>query len=164
MPDLLSHARALPERTFAAGETLLDEGQRSAGAIFVLVAGEVEILKNGVQVNTVADPGAVFGEMALLLDGSYTATVRAVTETRCRVAADGRAFLETTPGAMTTVARLLARRLELALHYLVDLARQFEGQPASLQMIHDVVQTLGHHQESDAACEPGSDREREPNY
>jgi hypothetical protein len=31
-------------------------------------------------------------------------------------------------------------------------------------MIHDVVQTLGHHQESDAACEPGSDREREPNY
>ena len=102
--------------------------------------------------------------MALLLDGAYTATVRALTPTRCRVAADGRTFLESTPGAMATVARLLARRLELALHYLVDLAHQFEGHPTSLQMIHDVVQTLGHHQESGAACEPGSDREREPNY
>lgn len=164
MADLLSHTSALPERTFAAGETLLQEGDSSAGAIYVLVDGEVEILKDGVQVATVSEAGAVFGEMALLLDGSYTATVKAVTPTRCREAADGRAFLESTPGAMAVVARLLARRLELALHYLVDLARQFEGHPTSLAMIHDVVQALGHHQESDAEFEPGSDREREPNY
>ena len=62
--DLCSH---LPVAAFAPGEALLEEGA-ATGRLYVLRAGTVEIVKRGVQINTVSDCGAIFGEMSALLD------------------------------------------------------------------------------------------------
>ena len=67
MRAILPLCAAMPERAVPAGQTILQEGQRS-GALYVLIEGSVEVLKGDVQVNTVSDPGAVFGEMSVLLD------------------------------------------------------------------------------------------------
>jgi CRP/FNR family transcriptional regulator, cyclic AMP receptor protein len=162
MPDVLDLCTDLPERRFAPGECLLEQGDPPVGVLYVLVEGSVEVLKGDVQVTIVSQPGAFFGEIALFLDIAHTATVRALEPTRCYVAVDGQAFLASSPALTLAVGRLLARRLYLATTYLADLKRQFEDQATSLSMVDEVLETLVHHQDLDA--DPGSDREREPNY
>lgn len=164
MPDVLELCTALPERRFAPGECLMDQGTPSRGVLFVLAEGSVEVLKGDVQVATVSQPGAFFGEIALFLGIDHTATVRALEPTRCYVAADGQAFLASSPALTLAVGRLLARRLYHATTYLADLKRQFEGHDASLSMVDEVLDTLVHHQDVEHDVDPGSDREREPNY
>jgi len=72
---------------------LLAEGETS-GLLYVLVDGEVEVLKGDFQVNLVSDPGAVFGEISILLGIPAIATVRAVTPCSARVVEGGDAFLQ----------------------------------------------------------------------
>ena len=74
---VLDLCKGLPERKFAKGETLLEEGKR-AGLLYILVTGTVEVVKGETQINTVGEPGAFFGEMSVLLDAPHTATVRAL--------------------------------------------------------------------------------------
>jgi CRP-like cAMP-binding protein len=164
MPDVLALCGGLPQRRFAPGECLLQQGEPSAGILYVLAEGSVEVLKGDVQVTTVSQPGAFFGEIGLFLDMPTSATVRALEPTRCYVAKDGKAFLESSPVLTLAVARLLARRLYHATTYLADLKRQFEGHAASLSMLDEVLDALVHHQDVESDVDPGSDREREPNY
>jgi CRP-like cAMP-binding protein len=51
MREILSFSADVPERTVAAGETILREGERS-GVLFILVTGSVEVLRGDIQVNT----------------------------------------------------------------------------------------------------------------
>ena len=67
MNEILTQCRDMPERRFAPGEDILREGERS-GVVYILIEGEVEILKGDLQVTTAAEPGAFFGEMSALLD------------------------------------------------------------------------------------------------
>ena len=164
MPDVLDLCAGLPERRFATGECLLEQGAPSAGVLYVLAEGSVEVLKGETQVTTVSQPGAFFGEIGLLLDLRTSATVRALEPTRCYVAEDGKAFLASSPVLTLAVARLLARRLHHATTYLADLKQQFEGHAASLSMLDEVLDALVHHQDVESDVDPGSDREREPNY
>ena len=76
MSAILKLCQGVPLQTVAPGTILLAEGKRDQ-ALCILVDGEVEILKDDFQVNTVSEPGAVFGEMSILLDTPHTATVRA---------------------------------------------------------------------------------------
>ena len=78
MSAILDSCQDIPVRTIEAGTILFDEGKQSR-TLCVLVDGEVEILKGDFQVNTVSEPGAVFGEMSLLLNSPHMATVRART-------------------------------------------------------------------------------------
>lgn len=154
----------LPERELEKGEILLKEGGRSKNELFVLIEGSLEVLKGeDVSVNVISEPGAVIGEMSILLGVPFSASVRACERTRCYVAADGSAFLRDHPETALAIARLLARRLHMATAYLADIKRQFEGADASLAMLDQVLETFLHHNEDDE-IEPGSDREREPNY
>jgi CRP/FNR family cyclic AMP-dependent transcriptional regulator len=155
----LELCQGLPQRTFAAGLTLLEEGQR-AGVVYVLVKGTVEILKGGIQITTVAEPGAIFGEVSALLDMPHMATVRTVTDATFHVADDPQAFLESHPQIALDVARLLARRLHFVTTYLADLKRQFEGNEDHFGMVDEVLETLVHHQAP--ASEVGSDRHPDP--
>ena len=67
MASILDLCRALPVQTFESGADLLNEGKTS-GLLYVLISGEVEILKGNFQINVVSDPGAIFGEMSALLE------------------------------------------------------------------------------------------------
>lgn len=164
VPSILELCAGLPEREFEEGEFLLREGESSKSELFVLIEGSLEILKGeDVSISVITDPGAVIGEMSILLGIPISASVRACERTRCYVAADGDAFLRDHPETAFIIARLLARRLHLATTYLADIKRQFEGEDASLAMLDQVLETiLNHHDHDD--IEPGSDREREPNY
>ena len=71
------------DQTYKPGDVLVAEGKKGVG--FYLVAeGQVTVEKGGKTVATLG-AGQFFGEMALLDEQPRTATVKAVTPTRCLV-------------------------------------------------------------------------------
>jgi CRP-like cAMP-binding protein len=148
MPSILEYCKDLPEKRFAAGDVLLHEGRRS-GVLYVLIEGEVEILKRDVQINTVREAGAIFGEISVLLNVPHMATVKASAPSRLYVVDKARRFLESHPDVAFQIAKLLGQRLRLVTTYLVDLKRQFEQHEDHLGMVDEVLESLVHHQGED---------------
>lgn len=155
MRTVLSFCHGLPERLFEPGEVLLAEGGTDE-MLYVLAEGEVEVLKGEMQVNTQSEPGAIFGELAVLLDIPHTATVRAVSPSRTYVVGHAGDFLRSHPDLIFQLAILLAKRLNSITTYLVDLKSQFEDQQDHLGMVGEVLETLLHQQAEEHI--PGSDR------
>jgi len=116
-----------------------------AGPLLVLVEGEVEVLRDDVRVGKVAAPGAVFGEMSVLLGCAHTATVRTLKPSRFAVIERPQEFLASSAQASLQVATLLAKRLDALSKYLVDVKRQYEGHD-HLGMVDEVLGTLMHRQ------------------
>ena len=67
----------LPTASFHAGETVFLAGSRT-GRLLILKKGAVVVIKDGVEIAKVSEPGAVFGELSILLDHPHTADVRAL--------------------------------------------------------------------------------------
>jgi CRP-like cAMP-binding protein len=67
----------LPLVTYQPGETVTADGSRT-GRLLILRKGTVAILKEDTEIAGVAEPGAVFGELSILLDQPHTADVRAL--------------------------------------------------------------------------------------
>lgn len=141
MSELLRHCTGGHERSLAAGAVLIEEGH-STGHLYVLLEGRLEILKGGEVIALASDPGALFGEMSLLLDQPHTATVRACADCRIYDIHDAQAFLTGTPEVGLTIARMLARRLNAANTYLADLKHQYAGHGTHLAMVGDVLQSM----------------------
>ena len=156
MASILDHCVGVTCPTKAAGSLLLTEGETS-GRLFILAEGTVEVLRGDTQVALVSEPGAVFGEMSVLLNRPHTATVRAVSPISVFVFDDAEQFLKSHPEIAFFLGRLLAERLNAATTYLVDLKRQFEGQGNHLGMVGEVLEALIHQQHEEFT--PGSDRE-----
>ena len=112
----------LPIMKYQAGETVLSAGSTD-GRLLVLRSGEVEVLKDGVQIAKVSAPGAVFGELAVLLDQSHTADVRTLEQSEFHVA-DAPTLLANDSIVTLYVAAILARRLNGANRAVLDLKRQ----------------------------------------
>lgn len=159
MTAVLDLCQELPQKTFTAGETVLEEGAR-AGVLYVLREGEVEVLKGDFQITTVAEPGSFFGEMSVLLSMPHMATVKTTRESTFHVADDPQSFLRSHPELALALSRLLARRLHFVTTYLADLKKQFEDQTDHLGMVDEVLESLVHHQDEES--EPGSDRYPDP--
>jgi glucose-6-phosphate 1-dehydrogenase len=78
-PLLLSQvSMALRPRAVSAGETIVAEGDPGS-EMFLISRGEVEAIDSAGRVLGVLREGGCFGEVALLIAGRRTATVRAVT-------------------------------------------------------------------------------------
>jgi CRP-like cAMP-binding protein len=148
----------LPQSDIAAGDVLLPEGGQT-GLLYILVRGEVEILKGDVPIENVTDPGAVFGEISALLDTPHMATVKATTQVRVVRIEDAGQVLADHPELATEVARLLAERLTNVVGYLADLKRQFAGRD-HLAMVDEVLESLVNQQRR--LFTPGSNREPDP--
>jgi CRP-like cAMP-binding protein len=159
MDDLLHFCTGLPERSLAAGDVLLADGV-SDDALYVLIEGELEVLKGDIQIRTVTEPGSVFGEVSVLLGVPHTATVRAVTTCRVHPVEDANAFLRSHPDVTYGVAALLAQRLNSITSYLIDLKRQYEDHDDHLGMVDEVLETLTHRQRD--RLDVGSDRDPDP--
>jgi CRP-like cAMP-binding protein len=95
---------------YPAGHELIRQGDRS-GRLYVLKSGEVEVERDGVFVSSANRPGAIFGEMSLLLDTPHSASVKAITDIEVFVIEDALAVLETKPAWTLQIARLLALRV-----------------------------------------------------
>lgn len=145
MTDLLAYAADLPLLTMAASETLIEEGSRP-DRMYVLQQGAVVIEHDGVAFARIDTPGAVFGEMAWVLEKPATATVRAVSEVEVRVVEDPMMFFTREPGAALTVLRTTASRLDGLTQYLVDVKQQFGGEDGHLGMVGQILDHLVHHQ------------------
>jgi CRP/FNR family cyclic AMP-dependent transcriptional regulator len=156
MGSILDRCAGLPREEFAAGAVLLTEGETS-GRLYVLSDGCVEVLRGGIQVAVVDEPGAMFGEMSVLLNRPHTATVRAMSPVGAFVFEDGEGFLKSNPEIAFLLGRLLAERLNAATSYLADLKRQFEGQGNHLGMVGEVLETLIHQQREEFNLQPESE-------
>ena len=122
---------ALPVATYEAGQTVFAAGSRT-GRLLILKKGAVVIVKEDVEIAKVTEPGAVFGELSVLLDQPHTAHVRAL-ETSQFLVADATTFLAQDPIAALYVATVLARRLDGANQVFIQLKSQLEGgQPRSV--------------------------------
>jgi CRP/FNR family transcriptional regulator, cyclic AMP receptor protein len=123
--------------TYEPGETVIADGSKT-GRLLILKKGIVTIEKEGTEIAKVAEPGAIFGELSILLDQPHAADVRALERSQFHVA-NATTLLEQNPTAVLYVATVLAHRLENANHALIQLRHQLErGEP------HDVVvQTVG---------------------
>lgn len=141
---ILELSAGLPVRVFEAGAVVIEQGA-ACGEMLILLEGEVEVLRDGVRVAKAAEAGAVFGEMSVLLNTPYTATVRALKLSRLSVVSEPKQFLAASPEASLHVAQLLAKRINALNSYLIDVKRQYEGHD-HLGMVDDVLETLMHRQ------------------
>ena len=113
--DLTRIGRAVVERKYKKGETILKEGEQAV-AFFVLFKGKVEVTKGAgakKQKLAVLAPGSVFGEQALL-DGEHRdATVTALDDVECLVLSrwDFVAELRTNPHMAVAMLPILSKRL-----------------------------------------------------
>jgi len=143
--DLLALSADLPTEAVPAGTALIEEGSEPS-RLYVLASGSVSIERDGVAFARVDNPGAVFGEMSVVLGRPATATVRATTDVVVHVADDPEGFLVERPGAALSVLRTTAARLDGLTQYLVDVKAQFAGQEGHLGMVEQILDTLVHHQ------------------
>lgn len=158
--DMLALSEHLPEIEVPTGHVLVEEGG-SAGSIWVLVSGSLQVLKGDVPVNTITRPGAVVGEISVLLGTRSAASVVALAPCRLRHAEDGKGLLLDDPGVTRLLAVGLAERLNFVTSYLADLKEQY-GDAPGLAMVPDVLGRLTGQQGSGA--HPGSARDPEPEY
>jgi CRP-like cAMP-binding protein len=110
---------------------VLTEGART-GRLLILRNGAVSIVKGGTEIARVTEPGAIFGELSVLLDQPHTADVRTLETSEFHVA-DAAALLTHDPIVLLYVTTVLARRLDGANGALVELRNQIQtDQPPSV--------------------------------
>src|SRR4051812_21560268 len=141
MQDILDACSSLPEARFAGGDWLIREGG-PGGTLFVLISGEVVVLKGETEISRIADPGAVFGEISALLGISSSASVRAVGPVRAHQAENPMAFIASNPAIALHTARILAQRLNAATAYLADVKLQFADQENHFALMDRILDAL----------------------
>ena len=112
--DLEGLARQMKERRFAEGSAVTTEGAGAAG-FFVIVEGDATVSVGGEQRATIG-AGDYFGEIALIDEGTRSATITAATDLKCYglTAWEFRPFVEEHPQVAWTLLQTLARRLREA--------------------------------------------------
>ncbi|MGC9942276.1 MAG: cyclic nucleotide-binding domain-containing protein [Verrucomicrobiota bacterium] len=129
--------------SFDAGGIVIQQGT-TGGPMFVMLQGEVEVLRDNVRLAKISEPGAVFGEMHVLLGGSHSVTVRTLKPCSFAIIEHPQLFLASSAEASLYIAEMLAARLHTLNKYLVDVKQQYEGHD-HLGMVDDVLNTLVHH-------------------
>jgi len=159
MRAVLDYCTGGTERKVPAGMLFIREGGKT-GHLFVLVEGRVEVFKGDSVVAVITEPGAMFGEMSVLLDQPHSATVRAASDSVIYEFNDAASFLRDQPAVALLIARLLAQRLNVATTYLADLMHQYAGHGTHLAMVGEVLQSMINLPPSQV--QPGSDRQSDP--
>jgi CRP/FNR family cyclic AMP-dependent transcriptional regulator len=157
MQDLLALCADVPLRSWQPGEILIEFG-RVVSVVYVLASGSVTVERDGVVFSRIDAPGAIFGEMSVVLGTPATATARAASTVVCHVIEDPEVFLTERPGAALAVLRLTASRLDAMTKYLVDVERQLAEEEGHLGMLGHIADSLRHHQPT---ARPGSARDPE---
>jgi len=119
---------SLPLVTYRPGETVIVEGSKTDRLLF-LKKGSVAIVRDDTEIAKVAEPGAVFGELSVLLGWPHTSDVRALETSQFHIA-NATTFFEQNPMAVLYLATVLAHRLDGANQALVQLKNQLQiGEP-----------------------------------
>jgi CRP-like cAMP-binding protein len=161
MNEVLAICTHLPERRLAKGDTLIEEAVR-VDQLYVLKRGSFEVVRNGVRIVIISEPGAFLGEMSAVLASAPTASVVAVEDSTVHVLDDASAAVRRQPELTYAVARLLARRLSAVTAYLVDIKRQYADSNTHLALMDQVLAKLIAMEPG--VTEPGSERPDVPDY
>ena len=159
MREILDYCTGGVRRDVSAGLFVVNEGH-TTGHLYVLIEGRLEVVKGDTVVAIITEPGAVLGEMSVLLDQPHTATVRAASESTIYEFSDAASFLREQPEVALLIARLLAQRLNVANTYLADIKRQYAGHGNHLAMVGDILQSMINLAPTQVS--PGSDRQSDP--
>jgi CRP/FNR family transcriptional regulator, cyclic AMP receptor protein len=128
IPDLAAFKKSfasLPVSIFEPGQLVLAAGS-TTGQLFILREGQVEVVRDGQQIAKVSEPGAVFGELAVILDKPHTADVRAVARCEFHVA-KASSLLSENVAALLYVSAVLAQRLDTANEVIVEIKRDLQS-------------------------------------
>jgi len=114
--ELETISRTVHERTFNAGDTVAEEGQGGVG-FFVIKSGEAKVSVGGDDVRRLG-PGDYFGEIALISEGSRTATVTAESELQCYGLTpwEFRPLVQTNAGIAWKILQALAKQVDSQRH------------------------------------------------
>jgi CRP-like cAMP-binding protein len=159
MRAVLDYCTGGVERKVPEGTLVIHEGGKT-GHLFVLLQGKLEVIKGDSIVAVLTEPGAMLGEMSVLLDQPHTATVRAASDSTVYEFDDAASFLRDQPAVALLIARLLAQRLNVATTYLADLMHQYAGHGTHLSMVSELLQSMINLPPSQVL--PGSDRQSDP--
>jgi CRP/FNR family cyclic AMP-dependent transcriptional regulator len=140
--DSILHLIETEPRRFDAGEMVLEQGEKSH-RLFFLIEGHIEVVKDGTQIATIKQPGAIFGELSVFLGGAQPTMVRALEPSIMHVIENPHEFLLTAPLVCLHVCELLARRLDGLNSYLVNTKEQFEGE-GHVSLMGGILETLIH--------------------
>src|SRR5690606_1302521 len=96
LEQILKAAKGLRVTFVSPGGTLVEAGARS-GKLYILKAGDLEVLRDGSSVAGIGEPGSVIGDMSVLLDQPHSATVRSRLGAEVYVVDQPDQFLEAHP-------------------------------------------------------------------
>jgi CRP-like cAMP-binding protein len=159
MRGVLDYCKDGIEQSVSAGALVIHEGQ-TTGHLYVLIKGRLEVVKGDTVVAVITEPGAVLGEMSVLLDQPHTATVRAASDSTVYEIGDAASFLREQPAVALLIARLLAQRLNVATTYLADIMHQYAGHGDHLAMVGEILQSMINL--PPIQISPGSDLQSDP--
>ena len=159
MREILDYCSVGTRRAAPAGTEVIHEGGNT-GHLLVLIEGRIEVVRGDTVVAVITEPGAVFGEMSVLLELPHTATVRAASDSVIYEFDDAAAFLRDQPVVALLIARLLAQRLNVATTYLADIMHQYAGHGDHLSMVGEILQSMINLPPTKVS--PGSDRQSDP--
>jgi CRP/FNR family transcriptional regulator, cyclic AMP receptor protein len=159
--DVLAMCSDLPELRLAKGKTLIEEGCRT-DQLYILKSGAFEVVRNGVRVISIAEPGAFLGEISVMLGVVPTANVVAERDSVVYVVTEASSAVRRRPELTYAIAQLLAKRLSAITAYLVDIKRQYANSDTHLALMDQVLGNLiGMHPDT---IKPGSERADVPDY
>src|SRR5262245_26744921 len=141
MNDVLAMCSDLPELRLEGREVLIEEGAR-ADRLYVLKSGAFEVVRNGVRVVTISEPGAFMGEISAMLGSVSTASVVAARDSTVHVVDSASTAVRERPELTYAIAQLLARRLAALTAYLVDIKRQYADSNTRLMLMDQVLGNL----------------------
>ncbi len=112
--ELRDVASSMKERTFSAGDTVMEEGKGGVG-FFVIDDGTATVSVGGSERGNLK-PGDYFGEIALIADMDRTATITADTDLRCYGMTfwDFRPLVKTNASIAWKLLQTMAQRLKQA--------------------------------------------------
>jgi CRP/FNR family cyclic AMP-dependent transcriptional regulator len=112
--DIELLARQMKERRFSEGSSVTKEGAGAAG-FFVIVEGNATVSVGG-EVRATLGPGDYFGEIALIDEGTRSASITAATDILSYglTAWEFKPFVEEHPRVAWAMLQTLARRLREA--------------------------------------------------
>jgi CRP/FNR family transcriptional regulator, cyclic AMP receptor protein len=159
--DVLAMCSDWPEIAVRKGHILIAEDVR-ANRLYVLKRGAFDVVRNGVRIVQIRDPGAFLGEISAVLGSAPTATVVAAQDSVVHVIDEASASVRKRADVTFAIAQLLARRLSAVTVYLVDIKRQYADSSTHLGLMDQVLGSLMTMQPN--TVEPGSERSDVPDY
>jgi CRP/FNR family cyclic AMP-dependent transcriptional regulator len=121
--NLLALTLSYPVLSLRPGEKLIETGE-ARGEMFLLMHGHLKVMRDGVEIARLIEPGTLVGEMSVLLGTDHSADVIAVDDVEVRHIEDGWRWLESSPVVALHIATIACQRLDRTSAMLVELRKE----------------------------------------